>query len=510
MTSRKMAVGGLRIALGLAVVVCFSLAIGGCPITSEPNTTEPNTTEPNTTEPNTTPVETPGDSGLTGNYLGAKTCSGCHRSTHTEWAATKHATALESLEAIGQGKNAACLPCHTVGYGETGGFISRAKTNALAGVGCESCHGAGGDHLNNDPRDPTYFPKIDIKSAVCGKCHTGEHHPTYDDWTESPHARLQEELATGFAAGTAGRLSSCGKCHSGDYFYMTILGGNLTSTAGGRPGAPVAITDAFLKDKPEADMARVECAICHDPHKRTGNAAAPDTGRDFQLRYPQVKSATPTNTVVAVQDATRFNLCGQCHHGRDRTWDQTSSQTREPHPSAQVNVYLGEMPLSTTNPTPLVIGSVSIHLSAQEQCSTCHVYRAAAVEGIAPAVSGHKFEVAFGGCAGSSCHPSASAAETLFNGMKAEVQARLDRTKAALDAWGAANNYGWEYYSNGGPGASGVPGSQSKIPTAIQQARFLYHYALGDGSYGVHNPHFVRDMLTAAEVLARNAPAPLP
>jgi len=503
MTSRKLAVGGLRVALGLAVVVCFSFVIGGCPITSEPNTTEPNTTEPNdTNEPNTT--ETPGDSGLTGKYLGAKTCSGCHRSTHTDWSATIHATALESLEAIGQGKNAACLPCHTVGFGEEGGFVSRTTTNALAGVGCESCHGAGGDHLDNDPRDPTYFPTIDIKSAVCGKCHTGDHHPTYDDWTESPHANLQEELASGFAAGTSGRLTSCGKCHSGDYFYLTILGGNLTSTAGGRPGAPATITDTYLKDKTEEEMARVECVICHDPHMKTGNAPTPDTGRDFQLRYPESKSTTPTNTVAAVQDVTRFNLCGQCHHSRERTWDQTSTTTREPHPSAQVNVYFSEMPLSTTNPTPLVIGSVSIHLTAPEQCGTCHVYRKAAEEGIAPAVSGHKFSINFESCAASSCHPSATAAETLFEGIKAEMEARFDRTKTALDDWATANSYGWEYSSNGGPSP------QSKIPTAIQQARFLYHYALGDGSYGVHNPHYVRDMLTAAEVLARNAPAPTP
>ena len=53
-----------------------------------------------------------GNSGLTGKYVGAERCSQCHARVHEMWGETLHAKALETLEAIGQGSNAACLGCH--------------------------------------------------------------------------------------------------------------------------------------------------------------------------------------------------------------------------------------------------------------------------------------------------------------------------------------------------------------------------------------------------------------
>ena len=170
---------------------------------------------------NTNTAPPTGNSGLTGKYVGSARCSLCHVNTHTSWSGTLHATALESLEAIGQGTNAACVGCHTVGFGESGGFVDRATTNALAGVGCESCHGAGGDHVANI-EDESLRPPKNIAASVCGVCHTDDHHPTFDDWSLSKHATIQPTLVEEFADGT--NANSCGLCHSGDVFVAKLNG----------------------------------------------------------------------------------------------------------------------------------------------------------------------------------------------------------------------------------------------------------------------------------------------
>ena len=89
-------------------------------------------------------------------YVGAKKCKACHLKQYTTWSATKMAGAFELLrpgvraEAKRRVKydpakdythDAACLGCHTTGYGKPGGFRSIEETPDLAGVQCEACHG---------------------------------------------------------------------------------------------------------------------------------------------------------------------------------------------------------------------------------------------------------------------------------------------------------------------------------------------------------------------------------
>jgi cytochrome c553 len=97
-------------------------------------------------------------------YVGSKNCKKCHIKEHKSWAATKMAKAYDSLKpgvakeqkaAVGLDpdkdytKDAECLSCHTTGYGKAGGFVDIATTPELAGVGCESCHGAGGTYVQD-------------------------------------------------------------------------------------------------------------------------------------------------------------------------------------------------------------------------------------------------------------------------------------------------------------------------------------------------------------------------
>lgn len=423
-----------------------------------------------------TPVS-PGNSGVTGKFVGAERCSQCHMNTHSAWSGTLHAKALETLEAIGQGTNAACLVCHTVGFGEPGGFVSRELTNALAGVQCENCHGPGADHVNN-VNDESLRPPHSIAASVCGQCHTGEHHPNFEQWSESHHALVEEHNAENFTNGIL--LNSCGTCHSGDFRYMAILEGETVS-------------DDFLAGKTREEMNAITCAICHNPHARTQNAPFADEGRDYQLRFREVANPVASNSEEAT-NPNRFNICGQCHHSRGRDWTSTS---RGPHQSLQANIYTGEMPMPEGQ-APLVLSINSPHALVQEQCATCHMFRKDFESEVAPAISGHSFEVNFEGCVASGCHPSAENAEARKLTLENTIKAQLDMIKSRLQAYALATFTeadDWDYSCCGGVDSS----TQATIPDTIKKARFLYYYALNDGSYGTHNPDYVKALLTEAE-----------
>ena len=91
-------------------------------------------------------------------YVGTKKCKMCHMKEWTAWAETKMAKAFEQLKpgesaeakksagldpARDYTRDVTCLPCHTTGYAQPGGFVDAEKTPELEGVGCEMCHGAG-------------------------------------------------------------------------------------------------------------------------------------------------------------------------------------------------------------------------------------------------------------------------------------------------------------------------------------------------------------------------------
>src|SRR5262249_22201617 len=159
-------------------------------------------------------------------------------------------------------------------------------------------------------------------------------------------------------------------------------------------------------------------------------------------------------------------------------------------------------------PEQIVVTRPSVHLNALDQCATCHVFRKPFESDIAPTVSGHTFEVNFGGCATSGCHSSTDAAVAKFNGITVEFDTRAGRVKTALDAWGTAHNIegkgvlSWEYESQGGPDDPG----QAQIPDAIKKARYLYYYFVQGGGTGVHNPDYVRDALQNALAYVASAP----
>ncbi len=425
----------------------------------------------------------PGNEGLTGDYVGSERCSDCHSTIHNNWLNTLHAGALNTLEEIGQDTNESCIGCHVVGFGEPGGFTSRALTDDLAGVGCEACHGPGRAHASN-AEDESLRPVINLTAEVCGRCHTGDHHPNFDDWLTAGHSLVTESPASDFEEGEG--LNSCGKCHSGYMFYYGII---KTQT----------VPDDALAGVAREDQLAVECVMCHNPHQRTGNAPETEDGRDYQLRFPEIANPTPTNTIDATTNAARFNICGQCHHSRGRDW---TSNSRGPHHSIQANFYTGEMPMpASDDPTvvPLVPSRTTRHAEANEQCATCHMFRQDFASDQAPAISGHTFQVNLGGCldgvGGAGCHAGSENLQTRLDTFQTEIETGISNIVARLNTGLGAGN--WEYSSEGGPGAA----DQNAIPENVRKVRFLIAYLEADGSRGVHNFQYARDILEECDNL---------
>lgn len=95
-------------------------------------------------------------------YKGFRVCAKCHSEQAESWRKSPHANAFESLRPAvkAEAKRKAkldpakdytqdkdCVACHVTGYGSASGFrigMDPSEAKALVGVGCESCHGAGG------------------------------------------------------------------------------------------------------------------------------------------------------------------------------------------------------------------------------------------------------------------------------------------------------------------------------------------------------------------------------
>ncbi len=410
---------------------------------------------------------------LTGPYVSATPCAQCHANIHTDWSATLHAHAMEALQSVGQQDNPGCQPCHTTGFGQTGGFVSLAETPDLAGVQCEDCHGAARQHVMN-VTDVSLRPTISISADVCGKCHTTDTYPQTPQWQLSAHAVVTAVPAADFTNGQL--LSVCGPCHSGDYRFEALIQGN-------------PVPPDLLKGVPRDKQHAVTCVICHDPHERTGKAVSPDDSRDFQLRYAEANSPTPSNTTSVLTNQDRYALCGHCHRTRNITWTATE---RGPHPSIQSNVYIGEMPMPAGQETnPLVENTRSVHRFVPAQCATCHMFREPSPSQFAPPIAGHTFLLNVDACDSAvGCHPTSNSAIADKTALQKEVQTRLDGIATRLGPIST-----WGYSQEGGPA------DQSKISDTTKQIRFLHAYVGADLSLGVHNPAYVRAILTEAESL---------
>jgi hypothetical protein len=111
-------------------------------------------------------------------YAGAETCASCHEKMVKGWKTTLHSKAFETLKKKSQEKLPACQKCHVTGFDKPGGFVDLELTPELAGVQCESCHGAAASHAAKPENRKNLIAKP--SEAACRECHTKGQDPNFD------------------------------------------------------------------------------------------------------------------------------------------------------------------------------------------------------------------------------------------------------------------------------------------------------------------------------------------
>jgi peroxiredoxin len=122
-------------------------------------------------------------------YTGSEACQPCHQEEFATWSEQPHAAAVEKLEAPSETENPDCLRCHTTAFGRPGGFPTDgrlAEYPDLAAVGCESCHGPGGKHVETEGLESGSIIALGDKCdscvvlQICGSCHDEANDPGFE------------------------------------------------------------------------------------------------------------------------------------------------------------------------------------------------------------------------------------------------------------------------------------------------------------------------------------------
>lgn len=125
---------------------------------------------------------------------GSQSCRDCHREDHRHWTDSQHAHAWTTLTEKAAQADSSCQKCHTTGFGMPGGFLSLARSQPSAAVGCESCHGPSQAHVA-EPRKHTPF----VAKDQCVRCHDRENSPQFElaaYWTKIKHGAPATASAT--------------------------------------------------------------------------------------------------------------------------------------------------------------------------------------------------------------------------------------------------------------------------------------------------------------------------
>jgi predicted CXXCH cytochrome family protein len=341
----------------------------------------------------------------------------------------------------------------------------------------------------------------------CGECHEGSHHPYVNQWAESAHGVGPNTAYAG------GRGDPCATCHEGQRALEVQFG----------------VESRYL-EKGDGELRTITCVVCHDPH---------GSPHDGQLR-------------ASIEVPTTENLCMRCHTRRGEPWS-----SHGPH-AAQGLLILGQdvgyLPPGVTLEE---LQGLNPHGPRNNDglCATCHVSRLTITDASGNFVLesvGHIFEAisclddeglpisegrcapeerTFAACAGAGCHGSEGSARNAYTRVRDRLNVLLD------ELWADRDRDGELEVTDGGLlpqvvakgfGADLDPDDSTMTPAkgalwnamlawtddrtqwsdgTIGNAHFSSHPNSGNG---VHNPHFLENLLLASIGHVREAYALAP
>lgn len=443
-------------------------------------------------------------------------CMSCHSSmpeftaVFDRWKVSKHGTTFKTNIVSGSaGFGTSCFKCHTTGYDNkkyalNGGFDDKARTLGwvwsnysppkpgnwdtiknrfsalvpLAGIGCESCHGAGSEHAMGG--DTTKIA-VDYDAGACSSCHDNPwRYPQVAQWKNSIHSApvfegraVADNLRNNIA-------SDCNRCHDGrnhiDYTKKTV-------------GGPNVFTAPALN---KGDQVSMGCPTCHDPHGNTN---------EFALRnHPSDTLANGYSYAFTGAGKT----CLSCHMSRQNnntfvTVKGSFSAYWGPHESTQGDVLLGQNAAKFNN-VPYITGS---HKNIGGACVGCHMAPTTDTGTVTrDKVGGHSMKLHDAasnfdhtkGCVG--CHPGKTSFDDFVapedydgNGLteawQKEVDGCLKNLRIALPPVGL-DSINWTLIA------------RDSMNLNLRKAYFNYQLIKNDGSRGMHNPFYTIQVLTTS------------
>lgn len=354
----------------------------------------------------------------------------------------------------------------------------------FATIGCESCHGAGGEHAmgGNTAKIAT-----SLDDGTCQSCHDHlPYSPTVRQFSGTKHADALWSSSFAQAASSQNNsLQNCIRCHDG-LGYVNFTKGQTTNTTGWNVGKHVGIS----------------CATCHDPHGNTNTA---------NLRTSSASGDTLANG-MAYTAPVGAKLCFDCHKSRrnpDTYMTSTVNANWGPHYSVQVEVLLGK----NVATFPGVTYNNGLHgTMIQNSCVTCHmVATTASGDPNYNKVGGHTWKLTneangynhMAACV--TCHPG----KTSWNDFVATADYDLDGTIESIP-----NEYDGllrQIRLKLPPvGLDSISTAMIQANNNLDEKKAYYNYRVmySDGSKGMHNAKFAFSVLTAS-LTAIGGPVPV-